>query len=116
MEVQWKNARKWQLCQTLFYLSLFIYSLVDLTGFNLTGDVSNDLFYTIVIIGANEELSKVAGVIVAFWILRKHIKEPIDYLVYAGLVALGFSIVENYKYFNAYGLQIITTRAPFTRL
>ncbi|HWY11142.1 MAG TPA: PrsW family glutamic-type intramembrane protease [Bacteroidia bacterium] len=98
------------------YISLFFYHLVNLTGFTLNGDISNDLFYTIVIIGANEELSKIIGVIVAFRLLRNHIKEPIDYLIYAGLVALGFSIVENFKYFNAYGLQIITTRAFYSAL
>jgi len=97
-------------------ISLCIYRLVDMTGLHMTGDISNDLFYSIVVIGANEELSKIVGVVVAFRLLRNYIKEPIDYLVYAGLVALGFSVVENYKYFNAYGLQIITTRAFYSAL
>lgn len=102
-------------CGTPF-ISIGIYRLVDLTGIEMTGDVSNDLFYSIVIIGANEELSKIIGVMLAFRLLRDHIKEPIDYLVYAGLVALGFSIVENFKYFNEYGMQIITTRAFYSAL
>lgn len=102
-------------CGTPF-ISISIYRLVDLTGLEMTGDISNDLFYSIVIIGANEELSKILGVIVAFRLLRNYIKEPIDYLVYAGLVALGFSVVENFKYFNAYGMQIITTRAFYSAL
>jgi RsiW-degrading membrane proteinase PrsW (M82 family) len=102
-------------CGTPF-ISIAIYRLVDLTGLEMTGDVSNDLFYSIVIIGANEELSKIIGVLVAFRLLRNYIKDPIDYLVYAGLVALGFSIVENFKYFNEYGMQIITTRAFYSAL
>ncbi len=102
-------------CGTPF-ISLCIYRLVDFTGLQMNGDVSNDLFYSIVIIGANEELSKIVGVVVAFRLLRNYIKEPIDYLVYAGLVALGFSVVENFKYFNAYGMQIITTRAFYSAL
>lgn len=102
-------------CGTPF-ISIAIYRLVDLTGLQMTGDVSNDLFYSIIIIGANEELCKILGVIVAFRLLRNYIKEPIDYLVYAGLVALGFSIVENFKYFNEYGMQIITTRAFYSAL
>lgn len=102
-------------CGTPF-ISLGIYRLIDLTGIEMTGDVANDLFYSIVIIGANEEFSKIIGVIVAFRVLRKYIQEPIDYLVYAGLVALGFSIVENFKYFNEYGMQIITTRAFYSAL
>ncbi len=102
-------------CGTPF-ISISIYKLIDLTGLQMTGDVSNDLFYSIVVIGANEELSKIVGVVVAFRLLRNHIKEPIDHLVYAGLVALGFSIVENFKYFNEYGMQIITTRAFYSAL
>lgn len=102
-------------CGTPF-ISIGIYRLVDLTGLEMTGDVANDLFYSIIIIGANEELSKIVGVLVAFRLLRHHIKEPIDYLVFAGLVALGFSIVENFKYFNEYGMQIITTRAFYSAL
>lgn len=102
-------------CGTPF-ISLFVYHLVDLTGLHMTGDVSNDLFYSIVIIGANEELSKIIGVIIAFRLLKNFIKEPIDYLVYGGLVALGFSIIENFKYFNEYGMQIITTRAFYSAL
>ncbi|MBK7669067.1 MAG: PrsW family intramembrane metalloprotease [Sphingobacteriaceae bacterium] len=102
-------------CGTPF-LSISIYNLIDLTGLEMNGDVANDLFYSIVIIGGNEELCKIVGVIIAFRLLRNYIKEPIDYLVYAGLVALGFSIVENFKYFNHYGIQIITTRAFYSAL
>ena len=98
------------------FLSIFIYRLIDLTGFDLNGDIYNDLFYTIVAIGANEELSKILGVIIVFKILKNHINEPIDYLIYAGVTALGFSIVENFKYFNNYGIQIISTRAFYSAL
>jgi RsiW-degrading membrane proteinase PrsW (M82 family) len=102
-------------CGTPF-ISMCIYRLVDFTGLQMTGDISNDLFYSVIVIGANEELSKIVGVVVAFRLLRNFIKEPIDHLVYAGLVALGFSIVENFKYFNEYGMQIITTRAFYSAL
>lgn len=98
------------------FLSLGIYRLIHLTGFNLNGEFYNDLFYTVIAIGANEELSKILGVIIVFKLLKKHIAEPIDYLVYAGVTALGFSVVENYKYFNNYGIQIISSRAFYSAL
>jgi RsiW-degrading membrane proteinase PrsW (M82 family) len=98
------------------FLSIGIYRLIDLTGFTMTGDFYNDLFYTIFAIGVNEELCKIAGVAVAFMLLKRYINEPIDYLIYAGVVALGFSVVENFKYFNNYGIQIITTRAFYSAL
>lgn len=98
------------------FLSLGIYRVIHYTGFNLNGNFYNDLFYTIFAIGVNEELSKIVGVIIVFKILKKHIIEPIDYLVYAGVTALGFSVVENYKYFNNYGIQIISSRAFYSAL
>jgi RsiW-degrading membrane proteinase PrsW (M82 family) len=98
------------------FLSIGLYRLIDLTGFTMTTDFYNDLLYTIVAIGMNEELCKIVGVVVTFRVLRKHINEPIDYLIYAGVVALGFSVVENFKYFNNYGIQIITTRAFYSAL
>lgn len=98
------------------FISLSIYRLIDLTGFNLNGEFYNDLLYTIAGIGMNEELSKILGVIIVFKLLKKHINEPIDYLIYAGVTALGFSVVENYKYFNNYGIQIIATRAFYSAL
>lgn len=98
------------------FLSINIYRAIDAIGFTMTGDFTNDLFYTIFAIGVNEELCKIAGVAIAFRLLKKHINEPIDYLIYAGVVALGFSVVENFKYFNTYGIQIITTRAFYSAL
>lgn len=98
------------------FLSIGIYRVIHYLGFNLNGNFYNDLIYTIFAIGANEELSKLLGVIIVFKILKKHIEEPIDYLIYAGVTALGFSVVENYKYFNNYGIQIISTRAFYSAL
>lgn len=98
------------------FISIFVYRLIDLTGFHLNGDFYNDLAYTVMAIGANEELSKIIGVFIVFRLFRKQIDEPIDYLVYAGVTALGFSIVENFKYFNQYGIQIIATRAFYSAL
>jgi hypothetical protein len=57
-----------------------------------------------------EELSKLLGVFIAFKLLKKRINEPIDYLVFAGIVALGFSVRENFIYYHNYGSQIITGR------
>lgn len=98
------------------FISIGIYRIIDLTGFNMNGEFYNDLAYTILAIGVNEELSKIIGVIIVFRILRKYIDEPIDYLVYAGVTALGFSVIENFKYFTNYGIQIIATRAFYSAL
>lgn len=98
------------------FLSIYLYRLIHMLGYDLNGEFYNDLLYTIFAIGANEELSKIVGVLIVFRVFKNKINEPIDYLVYAGVTALGFSIVENFKYFNNYGIQIISTRAFYSAL
>jgi len=98
------------------FLSLYVYSVLDKVGFTENGELLNDALFSILGIGLNEELSKLAGIVVVFVLLRKQIDEPIDFLVYAGITALGFSLVENYNYFYNHGLKIITSRTFYSAL
>lgn len=98
------------------YLSLFIYGIFDRLGFEENGSFFNDALFAVFGIGLNEELCKLAAVIVVFKILKKQINEPIDVLIYAGVTALGFSLVENYNYFYNYGIKIITSRTFYSAL
>jgi len=91
-------------------LALWIYSGLNSVGFNFDGEFVNDFLYSIFGIGVTEELVKLFGVCIAFILLKKRISEPIDYLLFAGIVALGFSIRENFIYYNNYGSQTITGR------
>lgn len=91
-------------------LALWIYYGLEIIGFNFNGELVNDLVYSIFGVGITEEFSKLLGVFIAFGILKKRINEPIDYLVFAGIVALGFSVRENFIYYNNYGAQIATGR------
>lgn len=98
------------------YLSLYIYRLLGAVGFVENGEWRNDLLYAIFGIGLNEELSKMVGVLLVLWLLRRKVNEPIDVLVYAGVTALGFSLVENYYYFNNHGIRIISSRTFYSAL
>lgn len=91
-------------------LALWIYYGLEIIGFNFNGELVNDLVYSIFGVGITEEFSKLLGVFIAFKILKKRINEPIDYLVFAGILALGFSVRENFIYYNNYGAQIATGR------
>ncbi|MDG1333261.1 MAG: PrsW family intramembrane metalloprotease [Crocinitomicaceae bacterium] len=66
-------------------------------GIQLNGEAANDLFYCIGVIGFFEELVKFLP-----WILcaslTKRLKEPIDYIIYASVAALGFAFTENLVY------------------
>jgi len=91
-------------------LALWLYFGLEFFGINFNGQLINDFLYSIFGVGLIEESSKLIGVFIAFKVLKKRINEPIDYLVFAGIVALGFSVRENFIYYNNYGSQIATGR------
>ncbi|MBU8891575.1 MAG: PrsW family intramembrane metalloprotease [Bacteroidales bacterium] len=112
------EPEKWKHIFLVFILGVifseFTFLLSDLnsmfTGFNLNGGVLNDLFYCIIGIGVIEELVKILPVILILKYTRA-INEPVDYLIYGSVSALGFAFAENLLYFNSYGPQIIMGRA-----
>lgn len=108
----WDNIFKVFLLGAAF--SFFVYPISDSINiyakFSLNENMGNDFLYYISAIGFVEELVK----IIPFLIILKYTKivnEPIDYIVYASVIALGFAFVENIEYFNSEGLQIIHGRA-----
>lgn len=97
-------------------IALYIYEIHVNIGFDFNDNFWNDLVYSIVGVGLTEEFSKLIGVTLLFFIIRKRLNEPIDYLIFAGIVALGFAIRENYIYYYNYGSQIITGRTLISSL
>ncbi len=78
--------------------------------FSLNGEPGNDLLYCIFGIGVIEELIKIVPFLLVLKFTRL-IKEPIDYIMYASLSALGFAFVENFLYFREDSMNIIHGRA-----
>lgn len=97
-------------------LSLWIYFGMEVLGFNFNGKIINDFIYSILGVGLTEELSKLLGVLIALKIINKRVNEPIDYLVFAGIVALGFSVRENFIFYTNYGAHIASGRTFITSL
>ncbi len=97
-------------------ICLFFYSLIHKMGFSENGKFVNDFIYAILAVGLNEEFSKIIGVIIVLTVFRKKIDEPIDILIYAGITAIGFAMVENFKYFSLYGIKVITPRTFYSSL
>jgi RsiW-degrading membrane proteinase PrsW (M82 family) len=91
-------------------LALWVYNFLERLGINFNGHLVNDFLYAVLGVGLTEELVKLVGVFIAFKLLKKRINEPLDYLIFAGVVALGFSVRENFIYYNNYGSHIITGR------
>lgn len=96
----------------LSYFAILIYDEVFIKwGFNTNGSFQNDLLYSISVIGGAEELVKIIPFLFILG-FTKLLKEPIDYIIYACLSAIGFSLMENLMYFSNYPLSpIISTRA-----
>jgi RsiW-degrading membrane proteinase PrsW (M82 family) len=78
--------------------------------FDLNENVLNDSLYCVFGIGVIEELVKLIPFLIVLK-FTKIIKEPIDYIMYASLSALGFAFVENLLYFDNGSIHIIHSRA-----
>lgn len=94
----------------LFVLGVDSYLIKDYL-FTLNGNFLNDFLYCVINIGMIEELAKLIPFLIVYKLFRNQINEPIDYLVFISISALGFSAVENILYFYKYGPEIINSRA-----
>ncbi|MBS2038285.1 PrsW family intramembrane metalloprotease [bacterium] len=61
--------------------------------------ISSDLTYAVLHVGIPEELVKILPVLV-YALLSRQFNEPLDWLIYGSLSALGFSSMENISYFS----------------
>ena len=86
-----------------YYLGMYMYRALDLVNlrydaYELAETSLPGLFaYAVFVIGVIEELAKM----IPFLLIIVHFKEfdePIDGIVYASFIALGFAAVENYQY------------------
>ncbi|MEI7596382.1 MAG: PrsW family intramembrane metalloprotease [Bacteroidota bacterium] len=77
----------------------------------INGNFINDFFYCFLKIGMVEELAKIIPFFIFYLIFKNKFNEPIDFIIYISVSALGFSAVENILYFNIHGSEIIAGRA-----
>lgn len=102
---------------TSVFIVFFLNGLIfDKTSFNLNGNLINDFLYCTIRIGMLEEFAKITPFIVFYKVFRKEVNEPIDFIAYACVSALGFSAAENILYFNNYGPEIISGRAVLSSI
>ena len=65
------------------------------------------------LVGFNEEFSKLIVLLVVVYTSR-HLEEPLDGILYAALVSLGFATMENFYYLDQFGLAVVTIRSVIT--
>jgi RsiW-degrading membrane proteinase PrsW (M82 family) len=97
------------------YLAKLMYSALDLVGLRYDAlQLANSSYpgvfaYAVFAIGIIEELAK----LIPFWLVVLRLKafdEPIDGIIYASFIALGFAVVENIQY-----LPFLTTTENIAR-
>lgn len=89
-----------------------IFGWINSIPWGMNGNFIHDFLYCFLKIGLFEELLKLLPFFLLFFYLRKHLQEPIDYLIVMLTSALGFSAVENFFYFYAaQGFHSISGRA-----
>jgi RsiW-degrading membrane proteinase PrsW (M82 family) len=79
-------------------------------GFRMNETLANDLLYCIFAVGLIEESVKILPLLILVR-YTKLLNEPIDFLIYAAMSALGFAFMENLLYFNPAGVSAISGRA-----
>ncbi|MCC6371025.1 MAG: PrsW family intramembrane metalloprotease [Bacteroidia bacterium] len=72
--------------------------------------VSVFLYYTLGV-GLLEEAIKILPVILILRFAKKEVNEPLDYVIYATVSALGFAFGENVEYAQAYGHEVLLMRS-----
>lgn len=94
-------------------LSHLVFALHDVLsvvwGMQLGGSGMQDLLYCIFWIGMPEELAKAIPVLLVC-AFTAEIDEPVDWMIFATLSALGFSTWENVSYFERLGTGVVLGR------
>jgi RsiW-degrading membrane proteinase PrsW (M82 family) len=79
-------------------------------GLDETTHIGKTLFFSFIVVGLGEELFKLAFLLpFAFW--KRFFNEPMDAIVYAVMVAMGFATVENLLYAGRMDVPTMVVRA-----
>lgn len=116
-----ENLKHFLLVFLLGGLSVYItFGIASITyeplGIRENGNPWNDLFFSIFCIGAIEEFSKLVPLLLILVFNRKLLNEPIDYVAFISVSALGFSAAENVLYMQNIGPTVIEGRSVLSTI
>lgn len=98
-------------CASVLFVYFMHYFVPGFFIIEENGEYLNDFLYYTINVGVVEEVAKMLPFLVFYLFRRKEFKEPIDYIAFISVSALGFSTIENVMYFSNYGHSIISSRA-----
>lgn len=94
----------------LTVIPVFAFDLPDLTGSN-EKTFWNMLVFYVWNVGFMEELSKFSAFLILYSLFRKRIFAEIpNFIIHGSIVALGFATIENFAYFQNYGVDLVYMR------
>ena len=65
------------------------------------------------LVGVNEEFAKLLVLLVVIY-PSNHLEEAFDGIMYMAVISLGFATVENWFYFQQYGISVVVSRSVIT--
>jgi len=89
--------------------------LVNIMGLQVVNTSAQMAKVSWILGGIVEESAKLVMVLLLMF-RQKEFDEPIDGIIYAGAVALGFASAENVIYINSLGASVILVRGPISTL
>ena len=102
------------ICFVLGILSCFpaiqLEEFGDKLGYNESEGLGNLLVFSYIVIALSEELVKYL-ILIFYAYPQKDFNEPLDGILYAVMIGMGFATLENILYADCFGLQTIMIRA-----
>ena len=90
--------------------AIYLEEIGDSLGYNESEGLGNLLVFSYLIIALSEELVKYL-VLIFYAVPQKDFNEPLDGILYAVMIGMGFATLENILYADRFGLQTIMVRA-----
>lgn len=98
-------------CLTPFLIDVLHLLLFRPLNISENGEWANDFFFFVFGVGLPEEIVKFLPAFLLVITAKKASNEPLDYILFACVSALGFAFHENIQYVMNYGLGVLSSRA-----
>jgi RsiW-degrading membrane proteinase PrsW (M82 family) len=98
-------------CASVYIVKVMHLYWLNAYDFQMNGEFLNDFLFCFIQIGAVEEFAKLVPFLILLLLFPHQLNEPVDYLIFICISALGFSAIENIMYFQRYGPELINGRA-----
>ncbi len=90
--------------------SMYLESWGATLGWEESGHLGLLFLFSVIVVGFSEEITKYLG-LVLYPYQRPFFNEPMDGIVYAVMIGMGFATLENLLYADRYGMDTIVIRA-----